>query len=93
MCNRRLPVGAAFLLVVLAGFTPRANAAALTDTERLNGPGLEAHLELWLLGAIEKVEALFNLKVQALPAPAGGPPSIQSDCRSGIDPNGGGCVP
>ena len=69
-----------------AGEQPRAEPARSHD--------IVASVELWLLSAIERVEAIFG--VDASPAPVspsgGGTNSIQPDCRSGIDPNGG-CTP
>lgn len=87
MRTRRFPVVAAFILIILVGFVPMASAALPTQTDRTDALGLTAHLEFWLLGAIERVEALFDFQIQPPP-----PPSVQSDCRSAIDPNGGSCA-
>jgi hypothetical protein len=95
MCNRRLPAVLILVVLTLAAFAPMANAASLSNSERAQASGLAAHLEFWLFNTIERVEAVFGFKERALPAPGQGsnPPSMQSDCRSAIDPNGGTCAP
>jgi len=98
MCNRRFSAALILVVLILAAFAPMANAAPLRDSERVQASGLAAHLEYWLFNTIERVEAVFGFKTQALPAPVGGqvgstPPAVQRDCGSGIDPNGGGCTP
>lgn len=98
MCNRRFPAVLTLVMFALAAFAPMANAAPLSDSERAQASGLAAHFEYWVLNTIERVEAVFGFKAQALPAPVGGqagstPPAVQRDCGSGIDPNGGGCTP
>jgi hypothetical protein len=91
--RRLIPI----VLIAITSFSQVAHAAMRPDTDWAQGPGLMDRLEFWLLNTIERVEVLFDVKVQSVPAPAGGQgsgaPAVQSDCRSAIDPNGGACAP
>jgi hypothetical protein len=90
--RRLIPV----VLIIIASFSQAAHAAVRPDTDWAQGPGVVDRLELWLLNTIERVEVLFDFKVQTVPAPAsgqGGAPAVQRDCGSAIDPNGGACTP
>ena len=91
MRTRRLPIVLALALIASSSFVPLSHAAS-SSSDAGQAPSLiVANFEQWLLSTVQQVEEMLGLEA---PQTGSGsyPPSIQSDCRSGIDPNGGGCT-
>jgi hypothetical protein len=96
MRTRRFPAALVLALITCIGISQATHAAPQPNAEHVRSVSLVANLELWLLRTFERVEAVFRLEVPPTPAPVGRPgatSSLESDCRSAIDPNGGGCTP
>jgi hypothetical protein len=96
MRTRRLPTILVLALIASSSFAPASQAASAHDSERAPSLGLVAHFEQWLLGVIGHVEGILGLEAPATTPPTGATgsdqPSVQRECGSGIDPNGG-CKP
>jgi len=90
-------LAAALILISTLSFTPLARAGEQPRADPARSRDAVANFELWLLNTFERIEALFRAETPPTPVPPDGqgstPPSVQGDCGSGIDPNGGGCRP
>jgi len=92
MRTRRLPTVLVLALIASSSFIPLSQAASSSsDAGQASSLGLMANFEEWLLSTVQQVQEMLGFESPQA-SPGSYPPSIQSDCRSGIDPNGGGCT-
>jgi hypothetical protein len=94
MRTRQLPAILVLAVIASSSFVP-ASLAASPTSERAPAFGLVVRFEQWLLGVVDHVEGVLSLGTPVTSPATGtgsGQPSVQRDCGSGIDPNGG-CRP
>jgi len=87
----RLSAVLVLTLLLGVGLSPVAHAAG-REAEPSRSQGFLARMELFVLSSIEKAEVFFGLAAPSTATPDPGSPTLQLDCRSAIDPNGGGCT-